>query len=91
MGDLWPIAQTKMNLYQRLRLHSGEKRPLHGQQEQRLPKHIMEEHFHRASLFNQDDLLDIKVKEKSYREVFVITYNSANPGDHQELLANATY
>ena len=43
------------------------------------PKHILEEHFHKGSLFNQDELLDIKIKEKSDRQVFVTTYNPANP------------
>ena len=43
------------------------------------PKHILEEHFHKASLFSQDELLDVKAKEKSYRQVFVTTYNPANP------------
>ena len=43
------------------------------------PKQILEEHFHKASLFNQDELLDIKTKKKSDRQVAVTTYNPVNP------------
>ena len=42
-------------------------------------EHILQELFHKASQFNQDDLLDINIKAKSDRQVFVTTYNPANP------------
>ena len=43
------------------------------------PKHLLEEHFHNASLLNQDELLDIKIKEKLDRQIFVTIYKLANP------------
>ena len=43
------------------------------------PKQLLEEHFHNASLFNQDELLDIKIKDKKEKQVFVTTSNLANP------------
>ena len=44
------------------------------------PKHVLEEHFHRASLFGlcSTNDLDTKIKEKTDKQVFVTIYNLAN-------------
>ena len=37
----------------------------------------MNEHFHNATMFNQDELCDMQVKEKSDRQVQATIYNLA--------------